>query len=118
MIVVGLIALYVELHMPGIGLAASISALCFTCFSWSRFLGGTADWLEVALFGAGVTCVLVEIFFTTGTLVAAVTGLLLILASLVMAGQEGWIPETQQDRADAASTTSRPWRSPAACSPE
>ena len=40
------------------------SASCL--FFWSRYLGGTAGWLEVLLFVAGVTCLLLEIFVIPG----------------------------------------------------
>jgi membrane-bound serine protease (ClpP class) len=41
--VVGLVALYVEVSTPGLGLGGLVSLLCFALFFWSRFLGGTAE---------------------------------------------------------------------------
>lgn len=97
MLLMALIFLYLELHAPGIGVFGILSGLCFAAFFWSRFLGGTADWLEVTLFAGGVLCVAIELFVSTGTLVAGVSGFLMILASLVMAGQENWIPASQHE---------------------
>jgi membrane-bound serine protease (ClpP class) len=97
LLLVALVCLYIELHAPGIGVAGILSGFCIALFFWSRFLGGTADWLEVTLFVGGVICVGLELFVTTGTLVAGVSGFLMILASLVMAGQENWIPADQYE---------------------
>ena len=72
--VIGAIALYVELSAPGIGIGGLISGLCFTLFFWSRFLGGTAGWLEVILVLAGVAFLAVELFVIPGFGVAGVTG--------------------------------------------
>jgi membrane-bound serine protease (ClpP class) len=85
LLVLGLVLMYVELFIPGFGIFGILSATCFTLFFWSKFLGGTADWLEVLLFLGGIVCVGVEIFFLPGFAVFGVTGILLILAGLVMA---------------------------------
>ena len=87
--VVGLIALYVEFSAPGISIGGLIAGLCFALFFWSRFLGGTAGWLEVVLFAAGVVFLMVELFVLPGFGISGISGMLLILASLVMAGLPG-----------------------------
>jgi membrane-bound serine protease (ClpP class) len=70
-----------------LGIGGLIGLVCFALFFWSRFLGGTADWFEVILFLAGVLLLLVEIFVIPGFGVWGGTGILLILSSLVLAGQ-------------------------------
>lgn len=97
LLIVGLICFYIELHVPGIGIGALLGILCFAIFFWSRFLGGTAGWLEVTLFAAGVACLGLEIFVIPGFGVSGVTGLLLILVSLVLAGQTFILPSTTGD---------------------
>ncbi len=82
---VGLFMLILELKLPGVGLPAIISALCFMLFFWSHYLGGTADQLEILFFIAGLIGVLLEIFIFPGFGVFGVTGILLILSSIVMA---------------------------------
>jgi membrane-bound serine protease (ClpP class) len=94
--VVGAIALYVELSSPGIGLGGLVAGLCFAIFFWSRFLGGTAGWLEIMLFVAGLCFLAVELFVLPGFGVAGVSGILLILVSLIMAGQSR-VPQTRQE---------------------
>jgi len=102
--VVGLVALYIELSAPGIGLGGLTAALCFAIFFWSRFLGGTADLLDVILFVAGVAFLLVELFVLPGFGVAGLSGILLILASLILASQTFVIPQTQEDWAQLTGT--------------
>ena len=95
--VVGLVALYIEFGTPGIGLGGLVSLLCFALFFWSRFLGGTAEVLEVVLFLTGVTFLAVELFVLPGFGVAGITGLLLILTGVLMACQTFLIPETKRE---------------------
>lgn len=97
LLLVGLIALYVEFSAPGLGAGGLIAALCFTLFFWSKFLGGTAVWLEVILFLLGVVFLLIELFITPGFGFAGITGMLLIVVSLVMAGQDFTIPTTTRE---------------------
>ncbi|MBS0205821.1 MAG: hypothetical protein JSS49_23205 [Planctomycetes bacterium] len=82
----GVILIYVELQMMT-GLLGILSCLCFSLFFWSRALGGTADWLEVVLFVLGAGCLALEFFVIPGFGVFGVSGILLVLASLVLACQ-------------------------------
>ncbi len=94
--VIGLVALYLELSAPGISIGGLIAGLCFALFFWSRFLGGTSGWLEVILFMAGVIFMAVELFVLPGFGVAGITGLLLMLAGVVLASQNFVIPSTER----------------------
>ena len=96
LIVIGLVALFVEVSSPGIGVGGLIAGLCFALFFWSRFLGGTAGWLEVVLFVFGVLFLLVEIFVLPGFGIAGLAGMLLIISSLILAGQSFVIPRGPQ----------------------
>ena len=87
LLMVAFAATYAELHTPGMGIGGFIAAVCFALFFWSRFLGGTAGWLEVTLFAAGVACLLLEIFVLPGFAIFGLGGGLLIIASLVLASQ-------------------------------
>ena len=87
LVIIGLIALFMELMSPGIGVGALISGLCCALFFWSRFLGGTSGWLEVTLFCAGVVFISVEIFVLPGFGFSGVIGGLLMFTSFVMASQ-------------------------------
>ena len=92
LLMVGGAALYAELHTPGVGLGAFIATVCFVLFFWSRFMGQTAEWLEVLLFVAGVGCLVVEVFLMPGFGVFGLGGGLLIFSSLVLALQRSVLP--------------------------
>lgn len=85
MIVLGVALLYLELHFMT-GILGILSVLCFALFFWARFLGGTAGWLEVTLFVLGLGCLALEFFAVPGFGVFGVSGILLLIASLVLAG--------------------------------
>lgn len=91
--VLGLSCLYLEFQFPS-GLFGILSALSFALFFWSRFLGGTAGWLEVILFLLGAGCLAIELFIVPGFGVFGVSGIVMILASIVMASQTfgNWEP--------------------------
>ncbi len=92
LVVAGLIALYIEFSAPGIGVGGLISGLCAILFFWSRFFDGTAGWLEVILFLAGIVFLAMELFVLPGFGIAGFFGLVLLLTSFVMASQEFVVP--------------------------
>jgi membrane-bound serine protease (ClpP class) len=95
--VIGLVALYVEFSFPGTFVGGLIAGLCFAIFFWSRFLGGTAGWLEVILFIGGLTFICMELFVIPGIGIAGITGVLLLIASVVMASQSFVIPHNSRE---------------------
>ncbi len=97
--IIGLVALYIEMSSPGLGMGILTAGLCFALFFWSRFLGGTADWLELVLFLAGLAFLSVELFILPGFGVAGLTGMLLLGASLILASQDFVIPRTGAEMA-------------------
>lgn len=86
LVTAGILCVYIEAHMPS-GLFAIPSIICFALFFWSRFLGGTAGTLELVLFLLGLGLLAVEMFLIPGFGVFGISGILLTLASLVMASQ-------------------------------
>jgi membrane-bound serine protease (ClpP class) len=82
---IGLFMLVIELKLPGIGLPAIASSLAFLLFFWSHYLSGTADQLEIILFLVGMVCLALELFVFPGYGVFGMTGIMLMLASIVMA---------------------------------
>ena len=82
---IGAFMLVVELKLPGIGLPAIISAVAFLLFFWSHYLSGTADQLEIILFLIGLVCIALEIFVFPGFGIFGMSGILLMLCSIVLA---------------------------------
>ena len=66
-------------------------------FFWSRFLGGTAGWLEVTLFIFGIALIAMEIFVIPGFGVFGLSGGLAVIASLILASQTFVIPSTSAE---------------------
>ena len=97
LIAIGLAALSLELSAPGLGVGGLIATLCFGLFFWSRFLGGTAGWLEVTLFVIGLLFIVAEVFVIPGFGVAGIGGIVLTLGSLVMASRRVMIPQTGEE---------------------
>ncbi len=100
---IAIICVYLELHLMT-GVLGLISALCLILFFWSKWLGGTADSLEILLFLFGVVCVAMEIFVLPGVGVFGVTGVLAIAASLVMASQTFTLIDEGQNIEEATRT--------------
>src|SRR4030042_5238779 len=92
---VAFVALYAELHAPGIRIGGFVAALCFLLFFWSRCLGGTAGWLEITLFLAGISFLLLEIFVLPGFGIFGLGGGCLVLISLILASQTFVLPYNQ-----------------------
>lgn len=87
LLTLAMLFLFIELHFFT-GFFAILSALCFALFFWSRYMGGTAGWLEVMLFGLGVLALGLEVFVIPGFGVFGITGGLLLVVSIVMASQD------------------------------
>jgi membrane-bound ClpP family serine protease len=94
LLVIAFIGIYIELHAPGIGAGAFVSALAFMLYFWSNFLHGSANWLEVLLFIGGVFFVLLEVLVLPGFGIFGLGGGLMILVSLVLASQTMFLPQT------------------------
>ncbi len=86
LLVLAIALLYLEAHFTTT-LLGILSMLCFALFFWSKVLGGTAGSLEILFFVLGLGCLATEIFLIPGFGVFGVTGILLVLGSLVMASQ-------------------------------
>jgi membrane-bound serine protease (ClpP class) len=104
LIIIGLIGLYIEFMSPGMGIGGLIAGLCFAVFFWSHILGGTANWLDVMPFVTGVLCLVAEIFIIPGFGVVGLTGMILILISLIMACQQFLIPRNNRELTQLTTT--------------
>ncbi|MCI0650971.1 MAG: hypothetical protein L0Z55_03720 [Planctomycetes bacterium] len=85
LILLGVLGVVFEIKFPGTTLPGAVGLGCFILFFVGAFLGGTAGWVELAVFAAGLVLLAVEIFLLPGFGVAGFSGLILLLGSLVMA---------------------------------
>lgn len=85
LLLIGIACMYLEIHFFT-GILGILAVTCFGLFFWSKMLGGTAGGLEVVLFLIGAACLAMEILVIPGFGVFGVSGILLLLVSLIMAG--------------------------------
>ena len=76
--------LYFELQTPGVGFAGAVALLGIALFFAPHYLLGLVEIWEVAVFAIGVILVLVELFVIPGFGIAGISGIVLILFSLVV----------------------------------
>jgi len=100
LVIIGISGLVLELKAPGLILPGVVAAICFVLFFWAQTqLGGQLIYLAIMLFLLGLALLGIEIFLLPGFGVAGVSGILLILAGLVLAGLDK-APESSSDWAD------------------
>lgn len=77
--------LYFELQTPGVGFPGIIAVLGAAFFFAPHYLLGLVESWEIILFGIGVVLIMAEIFIIPGFGVAGISGLVLVVGSLVAA---------------------------------
>jgi membrane-bound serine protease (ClpP class) len=82
LVMIALLGIYIELSTPGIGLPGLVAAICFAIIIGSKYLVGLANWVEVALFIAGLVLLMVEIFLLPGFGIAGTLGIIFILTGI------------------------------------
>jgi membrane-bound serine protease (ClpP class) len=92
LILIGLVALFLEIATPGFGVPGTVAVICFAIVFSSYALLGTVGSLELLLFVVGLVLLILEIFVIPGFGVAGVSGILLVAASLVLSMQEFVVP--------------------------
>ena len=85
LILVGFLALYIELSHPGMALPAIVAVICFAIYFLGYFVAGFAGWEEIALFVFGLALLALEFFLFPGHFVSAALGTIAVLAALVLA---------------------------------
>lgn len=100
LLVVAFAGIYFELHTPGLGIGGFVAAVALLLFFWSKALHGTVEWLEVLLFVGGVIAILIEVFVLPGVGIFGLGGALMVVASLVLAGQRVMIPRSAEEFAE------------------
>jgi membrane-bound serine protease (ClpP class) len=92
LILVGLVALFLEINTPGFGIPGVIALVSFLGVFGANALLGSVGSLEMILFLVGIGLLAVEIFVIPGFGVVGISGFILIGASLVLAMQDFVVP--------------------------
>lgn len=79
----GILGAYIEIKIPGFGIAGITSALCFAIFFMGHYVAGLAGWEAPVLFLIGLALLLSELFLHPGTILPGLLGAALIVTSLV-----------------------------------
>jgi len=82
--IIMLMGLYSEMQAPGIGFAGLAALIAGGLLFGAPYLAGMAQWWEILLVVAGIALIAVEIFVIPGFGVAGISGIVLILAGLVL----------------------------------
>jgi membrane-bound serine protease (ClpP class) len=80
LVMVALLGVYTELNSPGLGLPGLVAAGWCVVIVGSRYLTGLANWVEVALFLAGIVLLGVELFVLPGFGIAGIAGFFCLVA--------------------------------------
>ncbi len=83
LLTIGMLALWVEFQTPGIGYGAMIGVVCLAIFFFGHHIAGLAGHEEFLLFALGVILLMVEIFALPGFGLIGLTGVFLIMWSLL-----------------------------------
>ncbi|HCM27810.1 MAG TPA: hypothetical protein DIC34_14930 [Treponema sp.] len=92
LILLGLVALFMEINTPGFGIPGAIALIAFLGVFGANALLGSVGSLELILFLFGIGLLAVEIFVIPGFGLTGVSGLVLIGASLVFSMQDFVVP--------------------------
>ncbi|MEE9146563.1 MAG: adenylate/guanylate cyclase domain-containing protein [Candidatus Tectomicrobia bacterium] len=82
LLIVGLLALVVELTVSGLGVGGVISLLSFSLFFGSHYLAGLAGWEELLVIAVGIVLLAAEMFLIPGFGVAGILGVVALGAGL------------------------------------
>jgi len=84
LVMLGIIGLILEMKMPGIGVPGVIAAVCFVLYFWSNSSLGHFTWLAILLFVLGLILICLEVFFLPGMAVFGISGIILVVSSLIL----------------------------------
>lgn len=81
---IGTLGLMIELYAPGLGLPGAIGVLCLSLFFGGHLIVNLAGLEELILLALGVGLLALEVFVIPGFGAAGISGILCIMASLVL----------------------------------
>lgn len=93
LLLIGLVALYLEITSPGFGVPGTIALIAFALVFGGSALMGNLGSVELILFLLGTVLLLVEIFVIPGFGVTGISGIVLILVALIFSLQDFYWPD-------------------------
>ena len=92
LVLIGLVALFLEVTSPGFGLPGAIAVVAFATLFTANSLLGRVGSVELLLFVVGVVLLVLELFVIPGFGVAGISGFLAIGLSLILSLQTFVVP--------------------------
>lgn len=92
LILIGIIALFMEISSPGFGVPGAVAVLSFAMLFTGNALLGTVGSVELILFVLGIALIIVEIFLIPGFGVTGISGIALMILGLILSMQDFVIP--------------------------
>lgn len=93
LILVGLVALFMEISTPGFGIPGTVAVICFLTLFGSNALLGTVGSLEIIMLLVGIGLLAVELFILPGFGITGILGLVIIGLALLFSMQDFVLPE-------------------------
>ncbi|WP_082780829.1 NfeD family protein [Cephaloticoccus primus] len=90
MLGLGLLALFIEFKTPGFGIFGVVGLTLLGLVFLSNFVAGLSGHEPALIFALGLILVAVELFFLPGTVVFALSGVVLMLGSLLWSMADIW----------------------------
>ena len=86
-----------EMSAPGLGVPGFLGTLCVVLYFWSHWFGGETQVFEILMFVVGLVFIVLEIFVIPGFGIFGIGGILLVVVSIVLAGQDFVLPMNGKD---------------------
>jgi membrane-bound serine protease (ClpP class) len=93
---VGLLGLYIEFKTPGFGIFGIAGIICLVTVFLSNYVAGLSGHEPMLVFAIGLLLVFLEILLFPGVVFVALTGMLLMLGSLIWSMADIWPNEPLQ----------------------
>ena len=93
LLIIALVALYLEITSPGFGIPGTIALVCFAIVFGASGLMGNLEAVEILILLAGMILLLLEIFIIPGFGIAGIAGIALILGAFVLSQQDFFWPQ-------------------------
>lgn len=93
LLMVGLVALYLEFKVPGFGLPGVVGIICLGGVFFNQYFVGLADYTELVLVVLGVVLLAFEFFVLPGFGIAGLAGFLCLGLGMVLSFQDFVVPD-------------------------
>jgi membrane-bound serine protease (ClpP class) len=97
LLMIGLMALYIEFSHPGFGWAGVAGIICLALLFWGKYLASLAELTEIIIFAIGLVLIFLEIFVIPGFGITGISGILFIAIGLYLAFVPFTVPKYPWD---------------------